>query len=69
MNVVVGTDQNRLVKTDWTGGGLETGEEVGLRVSFHDPRCVMTIPARGDLPKATGILRTLVGLVRFGGRG
>jgi MOSC domain-containing protein len=60
MNVIVDTGANGFVENDWIGDGLQIGEDVRLRVSLPDPRCVMTTLAQGDLPKDTEILRTLV---------
>jgi uncharacterized protein YcbX len=59
MNIIVDTGEDGFLENDWIGHGLEIGEEVRLRVSLPDPRCVMTTLAQGDLPKDTEILRTL----------
>src|SRR5205823_1670084 len=53
MNVIVDTNQNGFVENDWIGAGLQIGEQVRLKVSLPDPRCVMTILRQGDLPKDT----------------
>jgi uncharacterized protein YcbX len=60
MNVIVGTPDNGFVENDWVGHGLELGNGVQLSVALPDPRCVMTTQPQGELPKDTGILRTLV---------
>jgi uncharacterized protein YcbX len=59
MNITLGTRTNGFLENDWLGRGLEIGEEVRLRVSIPDPRCVMTTLAQDDLPRDTEVLRTL----------
>lgn len=59
MNVILSTRDSGFLENDWLGHGLELGDGVQLTVMIPDPRCVMTTMAQGDLPKDTGILRTL----------
>jgi uncharacterized protein len=59
-NVVVDSgDAAGFVENDWVGRTLRLGEEVRLAVTGPCPRCVMVTLPQGDLPKDTGILRTV----------
>src|SRR5207302_2490346 len=60
MNVIVGTEEEGFVENGWLGRELAIGEDVRLRVSIPDPRCVMTTLAQEDLPRDNEVLRTLV---------
>jgi uncharacterized protein YcbX len=59
MNVIVATEEGGFVENDWIGQELALGEAVRLGVALPDPRCVMTTLAQEELPKDTGVLRTL----------
>ena len=59
-NVVVDTgDAAGFVENDWVGRTLRLGDEVRLAVTEACPRCVMITLPQGELPKDTGILRTV----------
>ena len=60
-NVVVQLDsgESGFVENAWVGRTLAIGEDVRMNVTAQCGRCVMTTLAQGDLPKDTGILRTL----------
>jgi hypothetical protein len=60
MNVIVGTEEEGFVENEWLGRDMAIGDEVQLRVSIPDPRCVMTTLAQDELPKDNEVLRTLV---------
>lgn len=58
--VVAPSDGERgYVENGWLGRSLRTGAGVRLRVIDPCPRCVVTTLAQGDLPRDTGILRTI----------
>lgn len=57
-NIVIETDGEGFVETDWPGCTLEIGD-VRLAVWFNVPRCVMTTLAQGDLPADRDVLRTI----------
>jgi uncharacterized protein YcbX len=59
-NIVVRTadDVHGFVENDWIGATLHIGDQVRLTITAPCPRCVMTTPPQGDLPKDSGILRT-----------
>jgi uncharacterized protein YcbX len=57
-NVVVDTDGEGFVETDWQGRTLTIGD-ARLAVSFTVPRCVMTTLEQGDLPADPDVLRTI----------
>lgn len=61
-NIVVesGGGEQGMVEQTWIGLTLAIGEEVRLRIMGPCGRCVMTTLAQGDLPKDSGILRTVV---------
>ena len=46
------------MENDWIDRTIAIGDEVRLRVTGGCPRCVMTTPPQGDLPRDPGILRT-----------
>lgn len=60
-NVVVQLDsgESGFAENEWVGRTLAIGAEVRMNVTAQCGRCVMTTLAQGDLPKDTGILRTL----------
>ena len=58
-NLLVDTRASGLPEFDWCGRALRIGK-AGFRVARPVMRCVMTTCAQGDLPKAPGIMRTLV---------
>lgn len=60
-NVVVDTGDGTsgFVENDWVGRTLRLGDEVRLAVTEPCPRCVMITLPQGDLPKDSGILRTV----------
>ena len=60
MNVILATRTAGFLENDWIGRLLKTGDDAALRVWIPDPRCVMTTLAQDDLPRDTGVLRTLV---------
>lgn len=53
-----GHDLRDFVENAWIGGTLAIGEAVRLSITGPCPRCVMTTPPQGDLPRDPGILRT-----------
>jgi uncharacterized protein YcbX len=53
-------DADTGVENNWIGRTLSLGSEVQLHVTQPCPRCVMTTPSQGDLPKDPGILRAAV---------
>ena len=55
-NIVIDTDGDGFVETDWAGRKLNIGD-VHLDVSFTVPRCVMTTLEQDDLPADQGVLR------------
>ena len=57
-NLVIETDDEGFVETDWPGRTLAIGE-VRLAVTFNVPRCVMTTLQQGDLPADPDVLRTI----------
>jgi uncharacterized protein YcbX len=57
-NIVVETDGEGFVETEWQGRTLSVGD-VRLSVSFTVPRCVMTTLEQGDLPADPGVLQTI----------
>ncbi len=60
MNIIVDTKVEGFVENDWVNRELNIGDEVRLKVSLPDPRCVMTTLAQEELPRDTDVLRTLV---------
>jgi uncharacterized protein YcbX len=60
-NVVVKLDsgESGFAENAWIGRTLAIGAEVRMNVTAQCGRCVMTTLPQGDLPKDTGILRTL----------
>ncbi|MDQ2648538.1 MAG: MOSC domain-containing protein [Actinomycetota bacterium] len=57
-NLVIETDADGFVETDWLDRTITIGE-VQLAVTFNVPRCVMTTLAQGDLPADPDVLRTI----------
>jgi uncharacterized protein YcbX len=57
--VDTGPDERGFVENEWVGRTLVIGDEVRLRVLVPCPRCVRPTLAQEDLPKDTGILRTV----------
>ncbi|MEQ1786114.1 MAG: MOSC domain-containing protein [Acidimicrobiales bacterium] len=57
-NLVVETEAEGFVETEWPGRRLTIGD-VELSVSFTVPRCVMTTLAQGDLPADRAVLRAI----------
>jgi uncharacterized protein YcbX len=51
--------QQAFVENAWVGHTLAIGAEVRLRITDPMPRCVMTTLPQGDLPRDSGILRTV----------
>jgi uncharacterized protein YcbX len=60
MNVIVDTKRDGFVENDWVNRELNIGDEIRLKVTLPDPRCVMTTLAQEELPRDTDVLRTLV---------
>ncbi len=60
MNVIIDTRKAGFVENNWIGRELAIGDAVRLNVALPDPRCVMTTLAQDELPRDTGILRSLV---------
>jgi uncharacterized protein YcbX len=60
-NIIVdsGPDATGFVENDWVGHEVTIGEHVRLHVTMATGRCVMTTLPQGDLPKDSGILRTV----------
>jgi len=59
MVVETSRGENDFVENAWIGQVLRIGESVRLSVTGPCPRCVMTTLPQGDLPKDSGILRTV----------
>ena len=59
MNLIVRSQEAGFVENEWVGRTLAIGNDVLLRVTMPDPRCVMTTLAQEDLPRDVDILRTL----------
>ncbi len=57
-NIVVDTEGEGFVETEWQGRTLAIGD-VRLTVSFTVPRCIMTTLEQGDLPADLTVLRTI----------
>jgi len=51
--------QQAFVENAWVGHTLAIGAEVRLRITDPMPRCVMITLPQGDLPRDSGILRTV----------
>lgn len=62
-NVVIDTDEDGFMETDWQGRMVHVGE-VTFEMEFTVPRCVMTTLAQGDLPVDRDVLRTITRLNR-----
>ena len=60
MNVIVKTSESGFVENDWVGKTLQLGNNVPLKITMPDPRCVMTALAQEGLPRDNDVLRTLV---------
>ncbi len=60
MNVIVDSDKAGFVENSWIGHELAIGDTVRLKIALPDPRCVMTTLAQDELPRDTGVLRSLV---------
>jgi uncharacterized protein YcbX len=60
-NVVVSTggEDAGFVENDWIGRTVAIGGNVQLAITEPCPRCVMITLPQGDLPKDSGILRTV----------
>jgi len=52
--------EDGFAENTWIGHILTIGDEVRLNITGPCPRCVMTTLAQGELPKDSGILRTVV---------
>lgn len=61
-NIVVDPvgNQKSVSEQTWIGHTVAIGNEVRLKITGPCGRCVMTTLAQGDLPKDSGILRTVV---------
>jgi uncharacterized protein YcbX len=57
-NIVIETEAEGFVETEWPGRRLTVGGVV-LGVSFTVPRCVMTTLEQDDLPADISVLRTI----------
>ena len=57
-NIVVETEADGFVETEWQGRTLTIGD-VSLGVTFTVPRCVMTTLEQDDLPADPDVLRTI----------
>lgn len=57
-NIIVNTEEDGFVESNWIGKTVVIGDQVKLKITDHCPRCVMTTLGQGDLPKDTNILRT-----------
>ena len=60
MNVIVETPARGFVENEWLDRRLAIGDDVQIRVTLPDPRCVMPSLAQEDLPKDPRILKALV---------
>jgi len=60
-NIVIstGSADARFVENDWIGREVVIGDTVRLAITEPCPRCVMITLPQGDLPKDSGILRTV----------
>jgi len=59
MNLIVETTEEGFVENDWVGRELAIGNDVRLRITMPDPRCVMTTLAQDGLPRDPDVLRTI----------
>ena len=59
MNVIVASDEQGFVENGWVERGLAMGDQVRLRVTMPDPRCVMVTLEQDELAADAAILRTL----------
>ena len=59
MNVIVDTPASGFVENDWVGRSLAIGEDVRLRITLHDPRCVMPSLAQEGLARDPRILKAI----------
>ncbi|MCI0621775.1 MAG: MOSC domain-containing protein [Acidobacteria bacterium] len=61
-NIVVdpGVGEKGFAENAWIGQTLAIGDEVHLNITGPCGRCVMTTLTQGDLPKDSGVLRTVV---------
>ena len=57
--IATGPGASGFVENDWVGREIAIGDHVRLRVTTGTGRCVMTTLPQGDLPKDSGILRTV----------
>jgi uncharacterized protein YcbX len=62
-NIVVETDGDGFLETDWQGKVVRVGG-VAMDVQFTVPRCVMTTLAQAGLPVDRDVLRTITKLNR-----
>ena len=60
MNLIVETAKEGFLENGWVGRELAIGDDVRLRITMPDPRCVMTTLAQNGLPRDPDILRTLI---------
>ena len=71
-NVLVATDEPGYVENGWVGRPVALGEAGAvMQVAFPTMRCIMTTLAQSELPKDTGLLRTIAAENRlevFGGQ-
>jgi uncharacterized protein len=60
-NIIIdtGPDATGFVENQWVGHEIAIGSHVRLHVTMATGRCVMTTLPQGDLPKDSGILRTV----------
>ena len=60
MNLIVETAEAGFVENGWIGRELAIGDDVRLRITMPDPRCVMTTLAQNELPRDPDVLRTII---------
>jgi uncharacterized protein YcbX len=60
-NLMIDTNGGKgFIENDWVGKVIAIGPEARIQVAGPCPRCVMTTPAQGDLPKDPDVLKTAV---------
>jgi uncharacterized protein len=59
MNVIVDTPASGFIENDWVGRSLAIGEDLCLRVTLPDPRCVMPSLAQEGIERDPRILKAL----------
>jgi uncharacterized protein YcbX len=64
-NVLVRSDGDGFVENDWVGRRVELGADAAMHVALPTMRCIMTTLAQEELPRDTGLLRTVAAANRL----